>query len=128
MLHYCLPVLFFASNNKKRWIVSFLALPSLPDVKHCCFLFSFHICQFSLYFVRYIQSLLPSHSLTASLLFIHGLVSLCLSLSFSLTNASRCHISLLSMYCHFICFLSLPSSCASSISLYSPARVQNIDN
>lgn len=83
--------------------------------------FSFHICQFSLCFVFYSQSLLPSSSLSASLLFIHPLVPL------SVTNASRCHISPLSICCPFICLLSLPPSCASSISL-SPVRLQNIYN
>lgn len=116
MVHCCLPVLFFAFNNKKGWIVSFLALPP-PRCNTLLRPFSFHICQFSLCFELYIQS--PSLALPASLLFIHPLVPL------SVTNATRCHISLLSMCCPFICLLSLPPSCASFISL--PLVVQNID-
>lgn len=113
MVHCCLPVLFFASNNKKGWIVSFLALPSLSDVTHCCFL-SLRICQFPLFWSSLFRVSFPCPlSLYASLLFIHPLVPL----SLSVTNASRCHTSLLSMACPFICLLSHPPSCASSISL-----------
>lgn len=35
--HRCPPApLFFTSNYMKGWIVSFLALPSLPDATRCC--------------------------------------------------------------------------------------------
>lgn len=117
VVHCCLPVLFFASNNKKGWIVSFLALSSPPDVIHCCFLSLFISVSFpsvlsSIFRVSFPHPLSLSLALvSASLLFIHPLVPL------SITNASRCHISLLTMCCPFICLLSLPPSCASSISL-----------
>lgn len=115
MVHCCLLVLFFASNYKKEGIVLFLALPSLPDVTHCCShsLFSY-LSIFPFCCELYIQS--PS-LVRSALLFIHAVLPL------SPTNASPCHVSLPSMCCPFISLLSLPPSSFISLPLLSWCRI-----
>lgn len=86
MVHCGLRILLCASNNKKGWIVSFLALPSTPDVKYCCFL-SFLILAISpLFWSLYSVSVsCPSRCLSQLLLYSFTLGSLFLSLTLVVT-------------------------------------------
>lgn len=119
MVHCCLPVLFFASNNKKGWIVSFLALPSLPDVTHCCFLSLFISVSFPSVLCSIVRVSFPH---LHSLLLFYSFTRWFLSLSLMLPVVT----SLLSLYAvpssAFKVFLP-PPVLHPSLSLLSGCRI-----